>query len=328
MHQGEVMTSSVVPYNHYEALNAYQRLRSSLSQDSADSALAEIKTFLKMFPDVALAHNDLGVLYHQVGDSLLALAHYEKANRLQPNNPTVIKNLAEFYFVVLKWTDDAIAMLTSLLQSYPDDFEILTALGTISSQVGQFDEARVFYRKALQNDPDNQTLRSMLAELDGPVSAAEYCSEPIPQPRGNLTSSPSTNAQNIEAPADGNLLTLLTQNPQNAIAHNNLGLLRFSEGRVDEAVACYEKAIECDPSNPLFQKNLADIYYTTLGKTNEAIDIYAKLLKTHPKDTELLSAMAIISKANQLKEQARVFIKRVLELEPWNTEARDFLAAL
>lgn len=328
MHQGDVMTSSVVPYNHYEALNAYQRLRACLTPDSTDSALAEIKTFLKMFPDVALAHNDLGVLYHRAGDNLLALAHYEKANRLQPNHPTVIKNLAEFYFVVLKWTDDAIAMLTGLLQSYPDDFEILTALGTISRQVGQFDEARVFYRKALQNDPDNHTLRSMLAELEGPVSAAEYYSEPISQLRGNLTVSPSTDAQNIETPAAANLLALLKQNPRNAIAHNNLGLLRFSEGRIDEAVACYEKAIDCDPSNPLFQKNLADVYYTTFGKTDEAIAIYTKLLKENPKDTELLAALAIISKANQLKEQARVFIKRVLELEPWNTEARDFLAVL
>lgn len=322
------MTSSIVPYNHYEALNAYQRLRSSLAQDSTELALAEIKTFLKMFPEVALAHNDLGVLYHQIGDSLLALAHYEKANRLQPNNSTVIKNLAEFYFVVLKWTDDAIAMLTNLLQSHPDDFEILTALGTISRQVGQLDEARVFYQKALQSDPANQTLRSMLAELDGPVSAAEYCSEPFSPLRGSLTASASVGAQNIEAPAAANLLALLKQNPRNAVAHNNLGLLRFSDGRVDEAVACYEKAIDCDPSNPLFQKNLADIYYTTLGKTDEAIDMYSNLLKKYPKDTELLAALAIISKANQLKEQARVFIKRVLELEPWNTEARDFLATL
>jgi len=51
-------------------------------------------------------------------------------------------------------------------------------------------------------------------------------------------------------------------------------------------------------------------------------------LKTHPKDTELLTSLAIISRANQLADQARIFIKRVLELEPWNTEARDFLAGL
>ena len=322
------MTSSVVPYNQYEAMNAYQRLRACLTSDSTGSALAEIRTFLKMFPDLALAHNDLGVLYHRAGDSLLALAHYEKANRLQPNNPTVIKNLAEFYFVALNWTDDAIAMLTGLLEVYPDDFEILTALGTISKQVGRPDEARIFYRKALQNDPGNQTLRSMLAELDGPVSAAEYRSAPVAQPSSSIPAFTLAQPRPTEDSEAQNLLELLKQNPRDGIAHNNLGLLRYRQGRFDEAAACYEKARQCDSSNALFQKNLADLYYTELGKTDEAIEIYTQLLKTHPKDTELLTSLAIISRANQLREQARTFIKRVLELEPWNTDARDFLAGL
>jgi len=236
------MTSSVVPYNQYEAMNAYQRLRASLTSDSTDSALAEIRTFLKIFPDVALAHNDLGVLHHRAGDSLLALAHYEKANRLQPNNPTVIKNLAEFYFVALNWTDDAIAMLTGLLEVYPDDFEILTALGTISKQVGRPDEARIFYRKALQNDPANQTLRSMLAELDGPVSAAEYRSETVAKFHGSIPAFTQAKPQPAEDSEAQNLLELLKQNPRNAVAHNNLGLLRFRQGVLMRLLPAYEKA--------------------------------------------------------------------------------------
>jgi len=102
------MTSSVVPYNHYEAQNAYQRLQATLSTDT-EAAISEIKTFLKMFPDVALAHNDLGVLYHRAGNSLLALAHYEKANRLQPNNPTVIKT----------WQSSILLFLTGQMMPLP-----------------------------------------------------------------------------------------------------------------------------------------------------------------------------------------------------------------
>lgn len=323
--------NSVVPYNQYEAQNAYQRLRSCLDQGSTETAIAEIKTFLKMFPDVSLAHNDLGVLYHQGGNSLLALAHYEKANRLQPNNPTVIKNLAEFYFVVLKWTDDAIEMLTGLLQVYPDDFELLTALGNISNQVGRPDEARTFYRKALQLDPENQAVRSLLAGFDGPVSAAEYRSEPVQQQIRNISvplAAAPVEQQGADSDEATQLQDLIRQNPRNAVAQNNLGLLRYRQGDAVEAAACYEKAVEADPYNALYQKNLADLYYSALGKTDEAIEIYTGLLKKSPRDTELLTSLAIISKANQLREQARTFIKRVLELEPWNTDARDFLAGL
>ncbi len=322
------MTTSIVPYNLYEAQNAYQRLQATLTRDSVEAAISEIRTFLKMFPDVALAHNDIAVLYFKGGDSLLALAHYEKANRLQPNNPTIIKNLAEFYFVALKWSDDAIAMLTGLLNSYPDDFEILTALGAISIEVGRPDEARIFYRRALQRDPDNSQLRSILAELDGPVSAAEYRSAPAPLFRPEAPASPPPASQSSAGSTESDLLDMIKINPRNGIAHNNLGILRFNEGRFQEAADCYRMAVDSDPANPVYRKNLADLYYTALGKTDEAIEIYTDILKKHPRDTELLTALAIISRNNQLREQARVFIKRVLEIEPWNTEARDFLAGL
>lgn len=306
------MPTSVVPYNQYEAQNAYQRLRVSLSRESAE-ATAEIKTFLKMFPDVSLAHNDLGVLYHQTGNDLLALAHYEKANRLQPNNPTVIKNLAEFYFVVLGWTDDAIEMLTELLNAWPNDFEILTALGNISEKVGQPDEARAFYRKALQLEPQNAELREILAKLDGPVSAAEYRSQPA-----------LVQVDEEVAPLE----RLLAQNPANALAHNNLGIVYTRRGEYEEARVHHEYAVEFEPANLVYQKNLADLYYAALGMTDEAVEIYTTLIKKYPNDVEVLTALAVLSKGANLQEQARTFINKVLSLQPWNSEARTFLAGI
>jgi len=311
----------------YEAQNAYQRLRATLSSDSVEDAISEVKTFLKMFPEVALAHNDLGVLFYKAGNSLLALAHYEKANRLQPNNASIIKNLAEFYFAALEWTDDAIEMLTGLLNTYPQDFEILTALGNISNQVGRPEEARTFYRKALQIDPENSELRELLARLEGPVSAAEYRSvTATPLPATPPVAAISMPVEDDDAAVS--LQRMLTQNPRNAVAHNNLGIVRFGQERFDEAATHYEQAIACDPTNPVYRKNLADLYYAKLARTDEAIEIYSTLLKQHPKDIELLSALAIIAKNNHLKEQARTFIKKVLALEPCNSSAREFLADL
>jgi Flp pilus assembly protein TadD len=307
------MTTSVIPYNQYEAQNAYQRLRACLSQESAESAIAEIKTFLKMFPEVPLAHNDLGVLYHQAGNNLLALAHYEKANRLQPNNPSVIKNLAEFYFVVLGWTDDAIEMLTGLLNAWPQDFEILTALGAISEKVGRPEEARAFYRKADQVEPGNAEVREILARLDGPVSAAEY-RQPVALPQMDEEIAP--------------LKRLLEQNPANALIHNNLGIVYTGRGEYELARVHHEQAVKYEPANAMYRKNLADLYYSALGMTDDAVEIYVQLLKEFPADVEVLSALAIFSKWAGLKEQARIFINKVLSLQPWNAEARTFLAEL
>lgn len=307
------MSGSVVPYNQYEAQNAYQRLRACLTRESAEAAILEIKTFLKMFPDVVLAHNDLGVLYHQCGNEILALAHYEKANRLQPNNPTVIKNLAEFYFVVLNWTDDAIEMLTALLQAYPADFELLTALGSISEKVGQPDEARAFYRRANQLDPENVQVREILARLDGPVSSAEYR-----QPR------PLQQIDEELAPLE----RLLAENPSNALAHNNLAVVLSSRGQLDLARGHYEQAVQYEPLNAMYRKNLADLYYAAFGMTDEAVELYTGLLKEHPDDVEVLTALAILAKGAGLTEEARIFIEKVIELQPWNEDAGNFLAEL
>ncbi|QOX80349.1 tetratricopeptide repeat protein [Trichlorobacter lovleyi] len=305
--------TAVVPYNQYEAQNAYQRLRACLTRESTEAAITEIKTFLKMFSDVPLAHNDLGVLYHQAGNELLALAHYEKANRLQPNNPTVVKNLAEFYFVVMGWNDDAIEMLTELLNAWPDDFEILTALGNISEKIGRPDEARAFYRKANQLEPDNAAVREILARLDGPVSAAEYRqSVDLPQVDEEI------------AP----LKRLLEQNPANALAHNNLGIIYTGRGEYELARVHHEQAVKYEPANAMYRKNLADLCYVAFGMTDDAVEMYVQLLKDYPNDVEVLTALAIFSKAAELKEQARIFINKVLTLQPWNTEARTFLAGI
>lgn len=368
------MNNMVVAYNPQDAQNAYQRLQFSLNKDDLKIAIVEIKTFLKIFPDVALACNDLGALYYQTGEKLLALACYEKANRLQPGLPTVIKNLAEFYFVELGWTDDAIMMLTSLLKQFPQDCELLTSLGMISARLGKENEARSFFRQVLDLDPDNSDVREALARLEGPVSSAEYrrqlapvepvqpavvpaqptqqdaqlgdilarlrASVAVSQPAASATGSTVRNDNDLYAEAQkiaatGNTMgaiealnKVIDINPSNVLALNDLGVLYAQTGHLDKALFYHEAAVSRDPGNANFRKNLAALYYSCLGRTDEAISIYTQLLRDTPNDIETLTALAIISEANNLKEQARTFIVKVLELEPWNVTARVFLAGL
>jgi len=356
------MSNAIVLYNMSEAQNAYQRLQATLSTDSVDSAMAEIKTFLKMFPDVALAHNDLAVLHHKKGDKLLALAHYEKANRLQPDSPVILNNLAEFYFVELGWTDDAIVLLTGLLDRYPHDTEILTSLAIISERINRLDEARSFYKRILVIDPENQDVRQSLANLEGPVSAAEYRlphTQPVvqpvaaPQPAGRsveeiLAGLRTPAAPTVATPSVDELLQesqrcsvagdhaaaaraleqIIAMNPGHAQAHNDLGVVYFALDDMQKSLYHYEMAVTNDPTSTTYRKNLADLYYAALGRTDEAIAIYTNLLNEQPRDVEVLTALAIIAEENKLREQATVFIKRVLEIEPWNAAARDFLARI
>jgi len=358
------MSYQIIPATLYEAQNAYRRLQYHMNMDDPATTILEIKTFLKMYPDVALPYNDLGVLYSRVGEKLLALACYEKANRIQPGNPTIVKNLAEFYFMELNWVDDAIIMLTQLLNSYPDDTDLLHLLISISKQVGREQEARLFsqHLAQLEGEPppitdvhvcDATTETSPTASLvpEEPVVEAvppeDNLEDILARLRQTLGQEPATavqpppaspaelfrSAQEQMATGDdeqavSTLERLVTLEPGNALAHNDLGVLYTRLGNMEKAGVHQATAVSLNPANITFRKNLAGLYYSCLGRTDEAIGIYTKLLRECPDDVEVLTALAIISAANRLNEQARLFMGRVLELEPWNIDAREFLAGL
>jgi len=377
------MNSFVVPATTYEAQNAYRRLQLTMEKDDPRMAILEIRTFLKMYPDLALACNDLGVLYAQAGDKLLALACYEKANRLQPATPVIVKNLAEFYFVELGWTDDAIMMLTELLKSHPDDSELLMLLGTISWKIQRDQEAQTFFRRVVALQPGNQEAQRALRQLEGDIPAVEFTRRPVEPTAATPSAAPAHQAvqsADVESASDSSSLDailarlrsavttsspvspsetvpqstpeqqygaaqqqlqqgdaagaittlerLIANYPTYAVAHNDLGVLYTQGGDLDLACKHHELAVRFDVTNPNFKKNLADLYYTLCGRTDEAIELYTALLREYPTDVEVLTALAIISNNNNLREQARIFIGRVLDLEPWNAAARQFLAAL
>lgn len=366
------MKNTVVPANFYEAVNAYQRLQACLTTDDLKTAIMEIKTFLKIYPDLSTACNDLGVLYYRAGEKLLALACYEKANRLQPGVPNIIKNLAEFYFVELGWTDDAIMMLTGLLKLHPQDTEVLTALGLISERIGRGNEARSFFLQVLDLDPTNAAVREALARVGaGAQTVRPFPTEEPVQPILIPESAPkqdgqledilarlrsTINADTVAVPAspmhpqktadelyreaqwyvgegdDSKAISVLENlveiYPMYAVASNDLGVLYTKRGDLQKALYFQEAAVTQSPVNFIFRKNLAALYYSCLGRTDEAIEMYTKLLREKTDDIETLTALAIISSANNLRDQARTFISKVLELQPWNSAARDFFAGL
>jgi GT2 family glycosyltransferase/Flp pilus assembly protein TadD len=116
--------------------------------------------------------------------------------------------------------------------------------------------------------------------------------------------------------------------PAFALAHNDLGVLCYNTGLKEKAVHHYQKAVQLDPNNISFQKNLADFYYVELRRVEDALQIYVNILETHPKDVETLLAIGCICSALGKFDDAIDFYKRVLEIEPGNEDAKENLEAL
>jgi tetratricopeptide (TPR) repeat protein len=121
---------------------------------------------------------------------------------------------------------------------------------------------------------------------------------------------------------------LLESYPAFALAHNDLGVLYYKEGKKDEALKHYQKAAELQPENINFQKNLADFYYVERGKVQEAMEIYVKILSLNPRDIECLLMLAHISVSIEKIDDAKVFYMKVLEVDPDNADARQNLESI
>ena len=74
----------------------YQTARGFMEGGREKEAIGALRVFLGLYPDYALAHNDLGVLYFKEGEKEKAQRHYERASQLEPDNLTFQKNLADF----------------------------------------------------------------------------------------------------------------------------------------------------------------------------------------------------------------------------------------
>lgn len=77
-------------------------------------------------------------------------------------------------------------------------------------------------------------------------------------------------------------LQILSEEPQNAQALNQLGLLYAEEGDLDSAVDSIQKALIIHPKEPTFSLNLANILKAK-GLFSQAAEVLLDLVKNHPR---------------------------------------------
>ena len=133
----------------------YQRSQEAANSGNVESAVSILEQLVGQFPDYAVAHNDLGVLYQGSGNEEKAFEHFMRAVRLKPTDNTFAKNLADFYFVVKGDVGEALQLYLNVLKRDPDDVEVLIAAGHISKSINRLQNAEKFYNRVLEIEPWN-----------------------------------------------------------------------------------------------------------------------------------------------------------------------------
>jgi len=105
--------------------------------------------------------------------------------------------------------------------------------------------------------------------------------------------------------AEDEFTRVVSLQPANVVAHNNLGLALKAEGRVADAEAHYLMALQINPKYPEVLNNLG-LLYDQQGRVQEAIQQYRKAIEISPDYPEAhLNYAEILERAGYPEEARR-----------------------
>jgi|GEM_PF-517263 len=225
-------------------------------QGQFDAAIAAFDAAIRLDPDDALAHYNLGRVYYLQDQMEQAAAAFEKAIQIDPEMAEAHTNLGAVYRAQGR-VEEAIAACETAIQLDPNDDMAYYNLALAYSDQGQLDEAIAAYGEALRINSENAGAHYNLAhayyrqgKLDEAVVAWKKTAE-------------------LE--------------PDDSMTYNNIGRVYFEQGRFDEALVFLKQAIALDPENPLPHSNLA-LLYQEQGRVDEAIAAFEAYLDIIPAD--------------------------------------------
>ncbi len=111
----------------------------------------------------------------------------------------------------------------------------------------------------------------------------------------------------------------------NAFAHNNLGVTFTAQGRLDEAIVHFQKALESRPDSPEWQNNLG-VALRRKGRLDEAIVHFKKALEIRPDYAEIHNALGITLVQKGQLDEAMAQYQEAIQLKPDSAAAHYNLA--
>ncbi len=259
-------------------LDPYSFLRAGMANENTGDHKGAERAYrrgLEIAPDDAELRNALGWTLFQQGRSEEAIAEYERALKSDPRLVKSHNNLA-LALVELGRLEEAAGHYKTSLELEPKA-EIYSDLGFVMARMGYRDEARADYQKALEIDPNSASAHFNLAVTF--VQAGAF------------------------GEAEAHYRQALAGRPT-AETHNGLGYVLAREGRTDEAIAEFRKAIDVDPKFTPAYNNLADTL-AKQGKLEEAAHYYELSLAEKP-SASVYNALGVVLRRLGKEDEAAV----------------------
>lgn len=179
------------------------------------------------------------------------------------------------------------------LSAQPSNPTVLQLLGVLCCQTGNPRLGADYLRRAIANGGDTTDNRINLArallDLGENDEAARICAN------GNLAGSAELQAMQAQilkaqgrtTEASWTYEKLVSENPDNFNAWNNLGNARHETGDLEGALQAFDRARQIDPKSPLVHTNMGRVMISK-DRYQEACLLFEKAVLLSPKDPAML----------------------------------------
>ncbi len=267
-----------------------------------DKAVAALREAIRLKPEFAYAHANLGVALMRQGKLDEAIAEDREAIRLRPDDGTTHFNLGTALGRQGK-LDEAIVALREAIRLQPDYAAAHANLGNILDRRGKLDQAILEYRAAIRlnsNSAHGNLGNALRRQGKVDEAIAEYREAIRLQPDDHIDHYNLGDILRRQGKVDEAIAEYreaIRLGPDYAYAHSNLGLALLAQGKVDEAIAAHREALRLNPNYHNIPNNLAWALSLTpdrpLRDYDEAAALAGKAIDLEPKEGISYNTLAL-----------------------------------
>lgn len=211
----------------------YQFIRNASLYGIASLSEEDVETILDSIVEIPSYHQELGNKYFTAGDMQHAMIEYKEAVRLDPENITFLRVLANFYREQ-EMRREAIEVYLQLIRIDPENITFLQVLAKLYLEEGMSAEAIEICLELNQIAPGNAMNHHLLGELYKGIGKVHLAINEYEQA----------------------VLSL----PEDWYHRHYLGELYLQSGYVDQAIEQYTKLVELRPDFGMYSRILGDLY--------------------------------------------------------------------
>ncbi len=160
--------SALIHYNYANELKTDQALTatdSTAKNNFLDSAIAEYKRAIDLYPRYSEAFEQLGLAYYYRKMDTAAFNAVTRSIELDPKKATAYNSLGTFYFDRAKDYQQALELFQRAVQLYPSYIDGWRNLGCTYATLQQTDKALDAFQRALKYDPLNPDVLYFMGQV-------------------------------------------------------------------------------------------------------------------------------------------------------------------